>query len=88
MGHIALFPSLILMSKYWQKHSHAVWKKVMPDVISLDQTGFMTGQHSFSNVRCLLNVLYSPASTAVAEMVISLDAEKAFDRVEWSFLFE
>lgn len=62
--------------------------KVMPEVISSDQTGFMLACHSFSNVRRLLNVLYSPASSAVAEVVISLNAEKAFDKVEWRFLFE
>lgn len=41
-----------------------------------------------SNIRSLLNVIYSPASGGVPEVVISLDAEKAFDRVEWAYLFE
>lgn len=60
----------------------------MQEVISPDQRGFMMGRHSVSNVRRLLNVLYLPASSTVAEVIISLDAEKVFDRVEWSFLFE
>lgn len=56
------------------------------NVISADQNGFIPG-HSFTNIRRLLNVIYSPASSAVPEVVIELDAEKAFDRVEWGFLF-
>lgn len=57
------------------------------NVISADQTGFISGRHSFTNIRRLLNVIHSPASSAVPEVVITLDAEKAFDRVEWGFLF-
>ena len=63
-------------------------ESVTDEVISPDQTGFMSGRHSFSNIRSLLNVIYSPASGGVPEVVISLDAEKAFDRVECAYLFE
>lgn len=35
----------------------------------------------------MLNVVYSRESTVAPKVVISIDAEKAFDRVEWSYLF-
>ena len=59
----------------------------MQDVISADQTGFILGRHSFTNIRQLLNVIYSPVSSVVPEVVIALDTEKVFDRVEWGYLF-
>lgn len=60
---------------------------VLIDIISEDQTGFMKGCHSFSNIRRLLNNIHSTSSSDSAEVVILLDAEKAFDRVEWGYLF-
>ena len=40
-------------------------------------------------MRRLFNVLYTPhsASEETTEVVVFLDAEKAFDRVEWQYLF-
>lgn len=60
---------------------------VVPTVVDADQTGFIPGRQSFDNMRCLPNVLYTPQSTEQSEVVISLDAEKAFDHVEWQYLF-
>ena len=60
---------------------------IIPLIISEDQTGFIGGRHSFSNVRRLLGVIHTPSSLIDPEVVISLDAEKAFDRVEWPYLF-
>lgn len=61
-------------------------ESVMPLIISEDQTGFIGGRHSYSNIRRLLWVILSPSSSNVPEVIISLDAEKAFDRVEWAYL--
>lgn len=62
-------------------------QQVLPHIISLDQTGFMIGRQSFHNTRRLLNIIHTPG-TPSPEIIVSLDAEKAFDRVEWSFLYE
>uniref|UniRef100_A0A3B3IBF2 Reverse transcriptase domain-containing protein n=1 Tax=Oryzias latipes TaxID=8090 RepID=A0A3B3IBF2_ORYLA len=60
---------------------------VLPKIISLDKTGCMAGRHSYHNTRRLLNIIHSPCCLA-PEVIVSLDAEKAFDRVEWTFLYE
>lgn len=60
---------------------------VVPSVVSDDQTGFIRNRYSFYNIRRLLNIIHSPAPPDTLEAVLSLDAEKAFDRVEWDYLF-
>lgn len=60
---------------------------VLPSIINKDQTGFITGRNSCNNMRRLLNVIQLSQSGNVDCVVVSLDAEKAFDRVEWPYLF-
>lgn len=60
---------------------------VLPSIISLDQTGFICNRHSFFNLRGVFNVIYNPSPATVPEALVALDVEKAFDRVEWEYLF-
>ena len=52
---------------------------LIPNLIANDQNGFV--------LRRLLNILYVKQN-ARDHAILSLDAEKAFDRVEWSYLFD
>lgn len=65
-------------------------KPIMPTVIHEDQTGFIAGRQSVTNVRKVLAVMQwleqHPPSSPTA--ILSLDAEKAFDLVTWEHLFD
>uniref|UniRef100_A0AAR2L1I6 Reverse transcriptase domain-containing protein n=1 Tax=Pygocentrus nattereri TaxID=42514 RepID=A0AAR2L1I6_PYGNA len=54
-------------------------EKILPSVISDDQTGFIKHRQLFFNTRRLFDILYSPTPPGDTEILLSLDAEKAFD---------
>ena len=58
-------------------------KEVLPVLVKPDQTGFVKNRCSYSNVRRLLNVIQFSHSTKKKVLSVSLDAEKAFDCIEW-----
>ena len=60
---------------------------LLPTIVGTDQTGFVKDGHSFHNVQHLFDIVYALTPSDTPEVVISMDAEKAFERVEWSYLF-
>lgn len=65
----------------------AVWlNKVILSLIHGDQTGFMPGKGMDINLRRLLTVVDRVGGNG-SEVVASIDAVKAFDSVEWDYLW-
>lgn len=56
-------------------------------LIHPDQTGFVKGCLASDNIQCRLLHIIEASSNGHPWAVLSLDAEKAFDRVEWTYLW-
>lgn len=62
-------------------------ENLLPMLVNPDQSGFIKERYASDNIRRLLDVIDYSSLSERQGLLISLDAEKAFDRVEWSYLF-
>lgn len=61
--------------------------RVMPSLIDEDQTGFLKNRQTQDNIRRALHIIEQIQNRKLKAVVLSLDAEKAFDSVRWDFLY-
>lgn len=78
--------SLLNTDKILEKVLAHGLENALPNIKSIDQTGFLKSRYSYFNKHRLHNIIYS-ASENAPECVISLDVQKAFDCVEWNYSF-
>ena len=60
-------------------------KCVLPEIIHTDQRGCIQGRFIGENIRLIEDIVQEKDDDSV---VLLLDQEKAFDRVEWSWMFD
>lgn len=63
-------------------------EKVLPHLIHTDQTGFISQRQTHDNIRRSLHILSHIQKYKLQALLVSLDAEKAFDSVSWMFLYK
>lgn len=62
-------------------------EKCLPSLTHSDQNWFIKKRQAYYNIRRTLNIIHEKKQSQDS-CILSLDAEKAFDRVEWPYLFE
>lgn len=62
--------------------------KVLPSLIHPDQVGFVRGRQAPDGTRRVLNIISGLEHAKTPAILLSLDAEKAFDRIHWGFAFQ
>ena len=61
-------------------------KKVLPDKINNDQTGFLKGRSISENVRLIDSIITYTETQNIPGILLFIDFEKAFDTLEWNFI--
>uniref|UniRef100_A0A8C5Q8F8 Reverse transcriptase domain-containing protein n=1 Tax=Leptobrachium leishanense TaxID=445787 RepID=A0A8C5Q8F8_9ANUR len=59
---------------------------LLPKLIHPDQTGFVQGRQTCDNTRRLFDIIDLANRSGTPGLLLSLDAEKAFDRMHWGFM--
>ena len=61
-------------------------KLVLPQLINEDQTGFVAGRYIGDNIRQLYDIIHYLNNKNEPGLLVSIDFEKAFDSINWSFM--
>ena len=60
----------------------------MPELINHDQTGFIPGRYIGENIRLTLDMINFTNTSNIPGLMFLADIEKAFDKLEWNFIFQ
>lgn len=63
-------------------------ESILPELIHKDQTGFIKQRQTQDNIRRSLHIMRQATQQNLETLIISLDAEKAFDSMRWTFLYK
>ena len=59
---------------------------LLPGIVGLEQAGFVPGREAKDNTSKALLLLHAARTRDIEGLLLSTDAEKAFDRVAWDFM--
>ena len=61
---------------------------VLPFLVEDDQTGYISGRYIGCNIRIVEDIVIYTAQNNIPGILLSIDFEKAFDSLSWSFIYD
>jgi hypothetical protein len=61
---------------------------ILPHYISMNQFGYVKGRYIGENVRCVIDINEICKQKNISALAIQIDFEKAFDSINWDFMFK
>ena len=61
-------------------------EKVLPTIISPNQTGYVKGRYIGESIRIITDMMFLTKKKNIPGLAVFLDFEKAFDSIEWCYL--
>lgn len=61
-------------------------KNILPSIIHTDQTGFIKNRYIGENINRIFSIIDYAEEQEIPAILMSVDYEKAFDMLEWSFI--
>lgn len=61
-------------------------KRILPGIISLEQSGYVEGRQILDNILLAQEMIHSLHARKVPGMLMQLDLSKAYDKVSWTYL--
>ena len=61
-------------------------KRVLPNLVHNNQTGYIPGRNISENIRSILDIMEYTKAKKLPGLLLFIDFEKAFDSLEWEFL--
>ena len=63
-------------------------KKVLPKIISINQSGYVDERFIGDSLRTISDIMYYTKEKELSGILLCIDFEKAFDSISWDYLFK
>ena len=80
-----------MLSVIYKLASAAIANRIKPclnDIIDTSQSGFVPGRYIGECTRLIYDIMKFTEDSNVPGMLLSIDFEKAFDSISWSFIYK
>lgn len=72
--------------KLYAKLTVNLFMHIIPQLVQPDQMGFTLGRQSWDAARWIINLIHFAELRHMPSLLLSIDAEKAFNRVPWHYM--